>query len=116
MKQMERAAALIGRGWRDEDVCQKLGCSQRELEEWRGQKAFVQKCDAAYRTEVRRLHYRTVDVLGRQLEGDEGRLAQSAASALAKLASDMEQDEREINVYFDRMPEPGTPERGADER
>lgn len=111
MKVMEVAAALVGRGWKDEDVCLKLGCTMKQLSAWRGREEFQRKCDEAYREEMRRLRYRTVDVLGRQLEGEESRAAQSAAAALVKLAADLEKEDGVVNVYFDQMPAPGAPKR-----
>ncbi len=111
MKGMESAAALVGHGWKDEDICQKLGCSMKQLKAWRGREDFAQMCDEAYRAEMRRLRYRTVDVLGRQLEGEESRAAQSAAATLVKLAADLEKEDGAVSVYFDKMPAPGAPER-----
>lgn len=111
MKVMESAAKLVGRGWKEEDVCLKLGCTMKQLEVWRRREDFQRLCDEAFRAEMRRLHYRTVDVLGRQLEGEESRAAQSAAATLVKLAADLEKEDGVVNVYFDQMPAPGAPKR-----
>lgn len=105
----QRAANLLGTGMHLREVARDVGVCERTLSKWGRDARFRAMRDEATRAYVSEVLPRAIEVIVRQMDNAEDKVAQSAAEKVVKLADGNLAHGQGglIEVIFLGMPAPG---------